>query len=174
MAVISNTSPLIGLAKIRRLQLLKDLYGAVIMPPFVKVECIDRGKEIGAPDAYEIEKAVQEGWIKPETLERKWKWKTRVNNLMQRAPIGQGEAEALIIAKEKVLPVILDEADARALARGLGIEHFGTVMIPYEAFVRGLITYDELVSILTDLSKVLWISPAIIAEILRKAQDGRK
>jgi predicted nucleic acid-binding protein len=172
MAVISNTSPLIALAKIRRLQLLKDLYGSVVMPPFVRVECIDNGREIGAPDAYEIEKAVQEGWIKAATLDRKWK--TRVNNLMQRAPIGQGEAEALIIAREKGIPVVLDDADARALARALGIEHMGTLMIPYEAVIKGLIRYDELVSILTGLSKVLWVSPAVIAEILRKAQETRK
>lgn len=172
MAVTSNTSPLIALAKIRRLQLLKDLYGTVVMPPFVKVECIDNGKEIGAPDAYEIEKAVQEGWIKSATLDRKWK--TRVNNLMQRAPIGQGEAEALIIAREKGIPVVLDDADARALARALGIEHVGTLMVPYEAVIKGLIRYDELLSILSDLSKVLWVSPAVIAEILRKAEEVRK
>ena len=172
MAVTSNTSPLIALAKIRRLQLLKDLYGTVVMPPFVKVECIDNGKEIGAPDAYEIEKAVQEGWIKSATLDRKWK--TRVNNLMQRAPIGQGEAEALIIAREKGIPVVLDDADARALARALGIEHVGTLMVPYEAVIKGLIRYDALVSILSDLSKVLWVSPAVIVEILRKAEEVRK
>jgi len=172
MAVTSNTSPLIALAKIRRLQLLKDLYGTVVMPPFVKVECIDNGKEIGAPDAYEIEKAVQEGWIKSATLDRKWK--TRVNNLMQRAPIGQGEAEALIIAREKGIPVVLDDADARALARALGIEHVGTLMVPYEAVIKGLIRYDALLSILSDLSKVLWVSPAVIAEILRKAEEVRK
>jgi len=172
MAVTSNTSPLIALAKIRRLQLLKDLYGTVVMPPFVKVECIDNGKEIGAPDAYEIEKAVQEGWIKSATLDRKWK--TRVNNLMQRAPIGQGEAEALIIAREKGIPVVLDDADARALARALGIEHVGTLMVPYKAVIKGLIRFNELVSILSDLSKVLWVSPAVIAEILRKAEEVRK
>ena len=172
MVVTSNTSPLIALAKIRRLQLLKDLYGTVVMPPFVKVECIDNGKEIGAPDAYEIEKAVQEGWIKSATLDRKWK--TRVNNLMQRAPIGQGEAEALIIAREKGIPVVLDDADARALARALGIEHVGTLMVPYEAVIKGLIRYNELVSILSDLSKVLWVSPAVIAEILRKAEEVRQ
>lgn len=172
MAVTSNTSPLIALAKIRRLQLLKDLYGTVVMPPFVKVECIDNGKEIGAPDAYEIEKAVQEGWIKSATLDRKWK--TRVNNLMQRAPIGRGEAEALIIARENGIPVVLDDADARALARALGIEHVGTLMVPYEAVIKGLIRYDALLSILSDLSKVLWVSPAVIAEILRKAEEVRK
>jgi alcohol dehydrogenase len=43
----SNTTPLIGLAKVARLNLLKQLYGTVIMPPFVKEECIDKGK---APD----------------------------------------------------------------------------------------------------------------------------
>ena len=172
MAVTSNTSPLIALAKIRRLQLLKDLYGSVVMPPFVKVECIDNGTEIGAPDAYAIEKAVQEGWIKPAILERKWK--PRVNNLMQRAPIGQGEAEALIIAREKGIPVVLDDAEARVLARAFGMEHMGTLMIPYEAVVKGLIRYEELVSILSDLSKVLWVSPAVIVEVLRKAQEVRR
>lgn len=172
MAISSNTTPLIGLAKIGRLKLLKEPYGTVIMPPFVKEECIDKGKVIGAPDAYEIEKAVQDGWIKTATLERKWK--TRVNNLMQRAPIGQGEAEAIVIAREKKLSVILDEADARAVARSLKIDHFGTAMVPYEAFVRGRISYDELVTILTDLSKVLWVSPAVIAEMFRRAQEARK
>jgi predicted nucleic acid-binding protein len=144
MAITSNTSPLIALAKIRRLQLLKGLYGTVLMPPFVRVECIDKGKEIGAPDAHEIEKAVQEGWMTPTILERKWK--ARVNNLMQRAPIGQGEAEALIIAGEK----------------------------RNEAFIKGRIRYDEMVSILSDLSKVLWVSPGVIVEILRRAQEARK
>ena len=116
MSVTSNTSPLIALAKIRRLQLLKDLYGSVLISPFVKVECIDKGKEIGAPDAYEIEKAAQEGWIKAAALERKWK--TRVNNLMQRAPIGQGEAEALIIAREKEFP-LSSTTQRRGPSRGL-------------------------------------------------------
>jgi len=171
MAVSSNTTPLIGLAKIGRLKLLEQLYGAVVIPPKVKEECIDKGKAIGAPDAYEIEKAVQEGWIKTPALEGKWK--TRVNNLMQRAPIGQGEAEAIVIAQEKKVPVILDDAEARAVARSLNIDFFGTAMVPYEAFVRGLISYAELVTILTDLSKALWVSPTVIAELIRRAQEGR-
>ncbi|MBI4608904.1 MAG: hypothetical protein HY726_07850 [Candidatus Rokubacteria bacterium] len=50
----------------------------------------------------------------------------------------------------------------------------GTLMIPYEAVIKGLIRYEGLVSILTDLSKVLWVSPAVIVEVLRKAQEVRK
>lgn len=49
----------------------------------------------------------------------------------------------------------------------------GTVLIPYEAFVTGRITHGEMVSILTDLSTVLWVSAGVIAEILRRAQEGR-
>lgn len=151
---------------------MKDLYGTVIIPPKVKEECIDKGKAIGARDAYESEKAVQEGWIKEVTLDRKSR--ARVEHLMRHAQIGQGEAEALSVAQAKKLPVILDEADARAVARGLKIQYLGTVMVPYEAFVRRLISYEELVGILTDLSIVLWVSPAVIAEILRRAQEVRK
>lgn len=150
---------------------MKDLYGTVMIPPKVKEECIDKGKAIGAPDAYEIEKAVQEGWIREATLDKRSR--ARIEQLMRRAQIGQGEAEALILARAKKLPVILDEADARAVARGLKIEYKGTVMVLYEAFIRRLVRYEELGVILTDLSKVLWVSPAVIAEILRRAQEVR-
>ena len=64
MPITSNTSPIIALAKVGRLKLLKDLYGTVIISPFVKVESVDRGKELGASDAIEIERAIDEGWIK--------------------------------------------------------------------------------------------------------------
>ncbi|MFQ5898044.1 MAG: hypothetical protein ACE5JN_07335 [Candidatus Methylomirabilia bacterium] len=172
MPITSNTSPLIGVAKIGRLKLLERLYGTVIISPKVKEECIDKGKEKGAPDAYEIEKTVQDGWIKEATLERKLQ--RRAEKLMQEARIGQGEAEAIVIAQEKKIPVILDEADARAAARAIKVDRFGTVMVPYEAFVKRLIPYKELITILTDLSKVLWVSPAVIAEIIRRAQEVRK
>jgi len=172
MPATSNTSPLIALTKTGRLRLLKELYGTVIVPPFVKGECVDKGKVIGAADAYEIEKGVQEGWIKVVALGKKSR--TRARTLTERARIGQGEAEAIVLAKERRLLVILDDAEARAVARGLGVQHMGTVMVPYVAFVRRLISRQELVAMLADLSRVLWISPTVIAEVLRMAQEGRK
>jgi predicted nucleic acid-binding protein len=172
MAIISNTSPLIALAQIGRLELLKDLYEGVIIPPFVRVECVDKGKVLGAKDAYEIEKRIQEGWISVIALERRWK--TQSKSFMRHSQIGQGEAEAIIVAKEKRMPVILDDTEARAVAGSLGIRHMGTVMIPYEAYVREIVSYNDLVRILSNLSKVLWVSPTVIAEILRRAGEVRK
>lgn len=172
MTVSSNTSPLIGLAKAGRLRLLRDLYGTVLIAPSVKEEAVDKGKAIGAADAYEIEKAIQDGWITETPLSKKAAALAR--RLLQNAQIGPGEAEAIALAAEKKIPVILDDAEARAVAHGLGVERLGTAMVAYEAFARHPVTFEELVAILTDLSKVLWIHPAVIAEIVRRAQEVKR
>ena len=68
MPAISNASPIIVLAKLGRLRLLKELYGELIITPFVKIETVDRGKELGATDALEIENAIKELFAKGYNL----------------------------------------------------------------------------------------------------------
>ena len=55
MTAVSNAGPLIHLAKIGRLNLLKDIFNRIIIPESVKVEVIDKGKERGKPDAFLID-----------------------------------------------------------------------------------------------------------------------
>ena len=172
MTVVTNTSPIIILAKIKRLQLLKELYGTVIMSPFVKVECIDRGKEVGARDVVEIENGIRQGWIQPVSLERNQM--REVKSLMDEARIGFGEAEALVLAKNKDALVVLDDKEARAIAKSWDLEYTSTIMVLYEAFEKGLINYDELVEDLTKLTKIIWISTDVITEIIKKAMKVRK
>lgn len=171
MAIISNTSPVIALARVGRLDLLKAVYGTVLIPPAVKVECVDKGREVGARDVHEIERAMREGWLKVAELEAAQRAGAR--RLTRRARIGAGEAEAIVLANERKMLVILDDAEARAVAKSLGVEHKGTVMVPYEAFARHMIPREALAQIITDLSKVLWISSAVIAEVLRRAEEVR-
>jgi len=168
MPIASNTSPIIALAKIGRLKLLKDLYGTVLISPFVKAECVDKGKNLGAPDALEIERAINEGWIKVIELTR------RQNQITQRlisgARVGFGEAGALTLAKDKEIPVILDDKEARALAKSWDLERTSTVMVLYEAFVKNLISYDELVEDLAKLVRVMWISADVITDVIKRAK----
>lgn len=98
MKVTSNTSPLIALAKIGRLPLLQKLYG-IIISPFVKIESVEKGKELGASDALEIEKAIDQGWIivAELTIEQD----KMVQRLIGEMRIGLGEAGTLTLAKEK-------------------------------------------------------------------------
>ena len=151
MKVTSNTSPLIALAKIRRLPLLQKLYGTIIISPFVKTESVDKGKELGASDALEIEKAIDEGWIVVAELTEKQD--KAVQRLIGEMRIGLGEAGALILAKDSKLLVILDDKEARAIAKSWNLEYTGTVMVMYEAYVSGLISYDELIEDFAKLSK---------------------
>lgn len=148
------------------------MYGTILMSPFVKVETIDKGKELGATDVKEIEKAVQEGWLKLVTISKEQTKKT--NRLVMEARIGMGEAEALILAKDGKSFAILDDKEARAIAKSWGVEYTSTVMVLYEAFVKGLINYDELVEDLSKLTKIMWISTDVITEIIKKARKVRK
>ena len=118
MKVTSNTSPLIALAKIGRLKLLKELYGTVIISPFVKVESVDKGKELGAADALEIQKAIDEGWIVVAELTKRQN--EAVQRLIDEMKIGSGEAGAITLAKEQRLMVVLDDKEARAIAKSWG------------------------------------------------------
>lgn len=163
---------MIALARVRRLELVAALYGSVLLPPAVKVECVDRGKAVGAQDVYEIEKGLRDGWIRLVPLDQKAE--QEATQLMARAGIGRGEAEAIALARIHNVPVILDDAEARAVARSLGVDHLGTVMLPYQAFVRKLLSREELVEVLAGLSRVLWVAPDVIAEILRRAEGEKR
>ena len=43
--IISNSSPIIHLAKIGRLNLLQEFYGTLIIPKAVYEECLTEGKD---------------------------------------------------------------------------------------------------------------------------------
>ncbi len=59
MTVVSNTTPLIGLAVIRRFDLLRQFFGEIVIPQAVYAEAVVSGREIGGAKQ-EIE---QSGWI---------------------------------------------------------------------------------------------------------------
>lgn len=172
MAVISNTSPVIILAKIGRLGLIKSLYNELMMSPSVKVEVVDKGKELGAKDALEIENAIKEEWIKVVKLTKKQSQQAK--GLVDETKIGLGEAEALVLARDKRALVILDDKEARAIAKGWKLEYTGTVMVLYEAFVKRLMSFDELIEDLSKTAKIMWISTDVITEIIKRAEKVRR
>jgi uncharacterized protein len=88
MVVISNSSPIIHLAKIGRLNLLERLYSRILVPEKVYLECTDTvhyHKEVELI-------AAQSAWIKRHLIED-----DRLFNLLY-AEIDAGEAEALVLA----------------------------------------------------------------------------
>jgi predicted nucleic acid-binding protein len=108
VVVVSNSSPLIALTQIGRLDLLGRLHPQVLIPPAVAVE---------------IEPTVPRlpGWIavKPLSLPR--------NPDVVSNSIGPGEHEAISLGMElRAERLILDELPARRLATSLGLSVIGT------------------------------------------------
>jgi len=163
---VSNASPLIYLARLGRIHLLKDLCGQVQIPPEVKTETIDRGKDKGYADAYVIEEALNDGWLTTHALAGEYERKS--DALAEITGIDIGEAQVIILAKQKnEREVLIDQSNARDVARHLGLSPRGTIFIILAATRRDLITKDTAKQMLAELTEVnFYISAKIYRDAL--------
>nr|QNO57298.1 hypothetical protein HCLJFGEB_00042 [Methanosarcinales archaeon ANME-1 ERB7] len=165
--IVSNAGPLIHLTKIGRLNLLKELFKSVVIPNTVKIEVVDRGKEKGAADAFLIENEVGKWIVAEEDIN------DRVKEIAKRAGIEMGEAIAIMFAKEKGFPALIDDSAARRFAIGLGLEVIGSIGVLIKATKAGIITKEEALDGLEKLAKVMWLSVDVY-EDARKTIEGLK
>lgn len=170
--VVSNSSPLIALAKTGRLRLLRDVYGRVAIGPKVYVEVIDAGERVGAPEVRLVEAGLEEAWIwrvRPTPAESRL-----TARILKGARLHAGEAEAIALARSRNGMVLLDDKEARAVAGAIGVDFVGTAGVLVEASLREVLDYQGLAEALRDLSRILWLSPEVIAEILNRAREVRR
>jgi len=158
IAVI-NTSPWISLSLCGRIDLLKDIYDEVLMPPAVKKEITAGGKNrIG----------VQE--LKAATWLHIGEIKDPVKVLLLHE-LDRGEAEVIILAQEQTADeVIIDEKVARMQAIVLGLKVVGTLGLLLRAKKRGLI-YEIRPLIDKILEGGIHIHEDIVHSILREAGE---
>lgn len=170
--VIVDASPLIVLAKIRRLEVLRDLYKQVGIGPAVKREVLDQGKAIAARGVELVEKALEDGSIQPVQLnseERKL-----AHHIIHTSRMAEGEAESLALAHSRKAMIVLDDREARDYAAAKGEKFTGTAGLLLEAFLIGHLNIGQLEDAVSDLSRMLWLSPAIVTEILKRAREAAK
>lgn len=162
MRIVSNATPLIYLAKIGRLDLLRKVFGEVFIPEEVKVEAVDRGKELRERDAYIIEKAISDGWLKVS--------KTQI--IKTPIKLEPGEVAALSLTKNLgINEVLMDEVSARTAARLLGLMPRGTVFILLKALEIKEINLDEFLEALKELVKQGFrLKEEVYLEAVRKAR----
>lgn len=119
MRVVSNTSPVSNLATIGRLDVLRERFGEVLIPPAVWQE-LGRLEHFGAKRA--VDGAANAGWLKVQTLS---------NHQLARAlgsALDPGESEAIALAVESSADLlVMDESAGRAASRSLGVPLTGTI-----------------------------------------------
>lgn len=89
MKVVSNSTPLIALSRINELDLLHKIFGTIIIPNAVHQEVVLQGD--GRPG---IERITEASWILTNQV------KNQLAVSMLTADLDQGEAEAVVLAKE--------------------------------------------------------------------------
>jgi predicted nucleic acid-binding protein len=120
--IVSNSGPLIVLAKAGHLGLLHALYGEILIGPTVYAEVVTAGA--GQPGAAEVAAA---GWVRVRHIDRS----EVPSDLLSR--LDPGEAETISLAERMIgqVLVILDDHPARrvALARGLHVTGSAGVLV---------------------------------------------
>jgi predicted nucleic acid-binding protein len=167
--IIADASVLIALAKMRRLDLLKAVYGGVLIGPQVKAETVDAGKRISAPGVERIEKALDDGWLQVARLSSKEI--STAQSVASKGGLDAGEAESLALASSRKLTVILDDRAARSFAEVMGVTFLGTAGMLFQAFVKKHLTLAELEDAVEALSQTIWLAPAVVAAVLKKARE---
>lgn len=132
MVAVSNSTPLIALSKIGKLNLLQEYFGQIAIPEAVYNEVVVNGGIL-----YGAEEVAEADWIVVETV---------VNSLAVESLsmyLGAGESEAIVLAKEKDCLLLIDDGDGRTTASNMELDITGTVGILLKAGRDGKIDLRE-------------------------------
>lgn len=159
MNVVSNTSPLIFLAKIGRLALLPALYDRVLIPSVVVEELYIKK----VSERWVIDKYIQQEPFSIHEVENSYLQRVVMHNL------GKGEHAAIALAlQENPNLVLLDDKKGRTVATNVHLSVTGTIGVLVEAKLQGFIP-----DIVPEVEKLkaagMWLSPQFYKRILTSA-----
>ncbi len=158
LKVVSNTTPILSLLKLNRLDILKNLYGHIYVPYAVYQE-IEFGKNKSYyQDLFKID------WITILKI-------SDVRKLKHVISLDAGEAEAIVLATEIDADLlIIDEKKGRFQATKFNLKITGTIGVLIKAKQKSVI--GELKPLLFDLrSKGIWLDERFINQILKEVKE---
>lgn len=158
--VIVNSTPIISLCSIGKIELLKDIYDKIYIPYGVYEEvCIEGNSKVGA-NLIEKNNFILINKIQNEEAKRFFK-----------TSLHKGEVEVMILAEEmKADLCIIDDLLARKYAKYLGLQVTGTLGILLKAKKCGLV--KEVKPILNDLiSNGIYINKKIYDSVIDLAEE---
>lgn len=158
LEVVSNTTPIISLLKLSRLDILKELYTEISIPLAVYQEI-----EAGKKKSY-YQDLTKLNWIKIVKIQDR-------NALKYFLDLDAGEAEAIVLATELNADlIIIDDKLGRFHAKHADLKVTGTIGVLIKAKQHGII--NRLKPLLYELTeKDVWISENLIVEILKHVEE---
>ncbi len=166
--VITNSGPLIALAKLGFLDILGRLYEKVMMPRAVYEEVVSGGLAGGYADPLQIQLALQRNFLKVMEVKNP---SSRVESL----PLDKGEKEVLELALENQAGLLLmDDKLAREQAKILGMTVKGTLGVIITAYRQDFLSLEEVHLIFDTIIKRndIWIAEGLCRSVLERLMNG--
>ena len=149
--IVSDSTTLIILFDLDRIELLENLFEIVYISPIV-LEEISVKYPVVLPSFMRVEK------LKDDEL---------FNSLKMLLDLG--ESEAIALAKEKNLSIIIDEKRGRKIAKGVGLKVIGLLGVVYLNVKKGFLSKDEAISFLDDaITHGYRISQKMVEDVLEQ------
>jgi len=170
LRIVANSTPLIYLAKIGRLDLLWSVFNYIVIPNAVYTEVVEVGLEKGYHDAELVKRAVDKQLIRVEEADNE------IMEKLQRlygVELDQGEVEVLALALTKNIEhVLVDDKPARTIAYILGLRPHGTLYVLFRALRLGIIDLEEALSLLDRLVEAgLRVSIEVYVRARRRLEE---
>lgn len=158
MIVVSNTTPIISLASIDKIYLLKKLFDNIYIPKAVY-------DEIKSKDSFGFDEIDDDFFVVKEVQDR-----LAVNILLN--DLDLGEAETIVLAKELSSDIVLiDENIGYKIASSQNLNVKRTLSLVIALKKKGYIDFVK--PILDDMiSKKRWISRNVYFEVLKICDEG--
>lgn len=160
MPIVSNSTPLIALSRIGRLDVLRDLFEEILVPSEVYDELVVKGKD--RPGSEAVATAV---WIRRRVVQDA----SLTADLGSRG-LGRGEADAVALARETNSICLTDDLAAIAAAKSLGVPARRTLNMLLAAKTKGFV--PSLREVMDALRKhSFWIDDATYDQVLKLAGE---
>lgn len=161
--VVANAGPLMALAKLNLLHLLKQLYGQVWLAKSVYEEVVIGGMRRGFEDARTLQRFLsQEGWEPSEV--------GQVPDDIVSSYLDRGEQESIALALALDGLLLIDEERGRNVARRHRVKVRGTLGVLVQAYRAGLVTADQLRFYFGQIEERtdIWISSTLCRRLLQE------
>ncbi len=167
MKAIKDAMVLIHLAKITLLEKSCDYFKNVLIPPAIFEETVTAGKKTGLPDAFVIEKIIENKKIIVREIKDK-----NLLNFSYNYNIHGGEAEAVALyTQEKADYLVSDDDNVRRKKELIEANIIGSLAVLLRLRETKMITKEKFIEALEKLREIGWFSPVLLDKVLLEGEE---
>lgn len=164
---MSNSSPLIHMARLGKLRFARSTFKSLFIPPGVRKETIEAGEEDGYADVSHLRALEKEGWLvttplAPDSL--------RLAEELS-GTLRVGEAEAIALARERGERLLMDDEKGRRTAEFYGVETSTTLGVILEMLKEGALDLTEYEKNVRDYASRGWIGGDVVQLFIDRGRE---